>query len=120
MNTVSWQDLEEKIARRAEEINTSGGTDLTVAVCAWTADTRVVVLEWFSGDEPQREIIGGIPLADGEQNLPREICLGEFVVTGTARLSSAFRAVQQAKQGHQPIWQGTVDGQAVTVRRQEG
>lgn len=120
MSAESFQQLEEKIARRSEEISASGGTDLTVAVCAWTADTRVVVLEWFHGDEPQREIIGGIPQIDSPADAQREICLGEFAVTGTASLSSAFRAVQQAKQSDQPIWQGIVDGQPITVQRRPG
>ncbi|MCC8987259.1 MAG: hypothetical protein LM523_06085 [Candidatus Contendobacter sp.] len=117
MTAESFQQLKEKIARRAEQISASGGTDLTVAVCAWTSNTRVVVLEWFSGAEPQREIIGGIPQTETPPDLQREICLGEFAVTGTASLSSAFRAIQQAKQSDRPIWRGAVDGQPVTVQR---
>ncbi len=120
MTAESFQQLEEKIARRAEEISSSGGSDLTVAICAWTADTRVVVLEWFNGNEPQREIIGGIPQPDNQQDQQHEICLGEFTVTGTTSLSSAFRAVQQAKAASQPIWQGIVDKQPVAVQRRPG
>ena len=117
MTAESFQQLKEKIARRAEQISASGGTDLTVAVCAWTSNTRVVVLAWFSGAEPQREIIGGIPQTETPPDLQREIRLGEFAVTGTASLSSAFRAIQQAKQSDRPIWRGAVDGQPVTVQR---
>jgi hypothetical protein len=112
------QQIEEKIGRRADEISLAGGTDLTVAVCAWTADTMVVVLEWFDGDEPQREIIGGIPLVDPPENALREIRLGSFVAVGVHSLSAAFKAIQQARTCNQPIWHGTVDGQLVTVRRQ--
>ena len=112
------QQIEEKITKRADEITLAGGTDLTVAVCAWTSDTMVVVLEWFNGDEPQREIMGSIPLIDPPQNAPREIHLGSFVVVGVNSLSTAFKAVQQAKICNQPIWRGMVDGQPVTVRQQ--
>ncbi len=112
------QQIEEKIARRADEISLAGGTDLTVAVCAWTTDTMVVVLEWFNGDEPQREIIGGIPLVDPPQNVLREIRLGSFIAVGVNSLSAAFKAIQQARIYNQPIWYGTVDGQPVTVRQQ--
>lgn len=112
------QQIEEKITQRADEITLAGGTDLTVAVCAWTADTMVVVLEWFNGDEPRREIMGSIPLVDPPQNAPREIRLGSFVAVGVNSLSAAFKAVQQAKICNQPVWHGTVDGQPVTVRQQ--
>lgn len=78
MTAESFQQLEEKIARRAEEISLSGGSDLTVAICAWTADTRVVVLEWFNGNEPQREIIGGIPQPDNQQDQQPEIQPGRY------------------------------------------
>ncbi len=111
-------DLAEKVVCRADEIADAGGTDVTVAVHDWTADTKVVVMEWLKGDDPQREILGSfLPLATLHVE-PPIIQLGAFVVAGTYRLSSAFKALQQAKaDNNSSLWHGTVDGQPVMVQR---
>lgn len=111
-------DLAEKVVYRADEIAHAGGTDVTVAIHDWTADTQVVVMEWLNGDDPQREILGSFLPPAALPVEPPAIQLGLFVVAGTHRLSTAFKALQRAKADHNPSgWRGTVDGQPVQVRR---
>lgn len=110
-------DLAERVVCRADEIAHAGGTDVTVAVHDWTADTQVVVMEWLNGDDPQREVLGSfLPPAPLHVESPA-IQLGPFVVAGAHRLSTAFKALQRAKADNSPsLWRGTVDGQPVIVR----
>lgn len=110
------QDLAEKVVRRADQITEAGGTDIAVTICAWTADTKIIAIEWFNGHDPQREIIGSLPLADSMKETPQTIQLGDFMVVGTRSLSTAFKAVQRARADNQPIWHGTIDDQLVTVQ----
>ncbi len=60
MTADSLDDLKETIDHRADQILDAGGTDITVAICGWRSDRKIVVLEWFDGDDLQREIIGHI------------------------------------------------------------
>jgi len=113
---VISQELAEKVACRADQIAQAGGTDIAVAICSWTADTKIVAIEWFNGHDPQREIIGSLPLADSMKVTPQALQLDGFMVTGTRSLSTAFKAIQQARTDEQSIWCGTVDDQSVTVQ----
>lgn len=111
-------DLTEKVICRAGEITHVGGTDVTVAVHDWTAGAKVVVMEWLNGDDPQREILGSFLPITPPHLEPPAIQLGPFIVVGTHRLSTAFKAIQQAKAEHLPSdWCGTVDGQSVRVEK---
>ncbi len=109
------KELAEKVTRRADQIAEAGGTDIAVTICAWTADTKIVAIEWFNGHDPQREIVGSLPSADGLKAAPQAIQLGDFMVTGARSLSTAFKAVQQARTDNKPVWCGTVDDVPVTV-----
>jgi hypothetical protein len=110
--------LAEKVVCRADQIAQAGGTDVTVAIHDWTADTKVVVMEWLSGDDPQREILGSFLQTSPPQTTLPAIQLGPFMVAGTQRLSSAFKAIQQAKADNRSnCWRGTVDGQWLVVQR---
>ncbi len=111
-------DLAEKVVCRADEIALAGGTDVTVGVHNWTGGSKVVVMEWLNGDDPQREILGSFLPTVPQQPAPPAIQLGPFLVAGTHRLSTAFKALQRAKADNQPSgWHGTVDGQPVVVRQ---
>ncbi|HRD49317.1 MAG: hypothetical protein JNK95_13750 [Candidatus Competibacter sp.] len=109
-------DLAERVVCRADEIAHAGGTDVTVAIHNWTADTKIVVMEWLNGDDPQREILGSFLQTASLQTTPPTIQLGSFRVAGTHRLSTAFKALQQARaDSRSGSWRGTVDGQSVIV-----